>query len=140
MAASVIVDTGFLVTLLGKRDRHRPWVTATAARFPPPWRTCEAVLSESYHLLAKEGRRALSSLLDRAALMPAFGVGDNLERVLQLMGKYEDVPMSFADACLVRMTELLPDPVVLTLDTDFHVYRRHGRQAVPFLAPDPPRR
>jgi predicted nucleic acid-binding protein len=140
MAASVIADTGFLVTLLGKRDRHRPWVTATAARFPPPWRTCEAVLSEAYHLLARDGRRALSSLLERGALVPAFAIADNLERVRQLLSKYEDMPMSFADACLVRMTELLPDPVVLTLDTDFHVYRRHGRQAVPFVAPDRARR
>jgi hypothetical protein len=44
--------------------------------------------------------------------------------------------MSFADACLVRLTELLPDPVVLTTDTDFRVYRRHGRQAIPVAMPD----
>ena len=140
MGANVVADAGFLVTLLGKRDRDRDWVTATAARFPPPWRTCEAVLSETFHLLAEDGRRAVRALLARGALVPAFSLAENLERVLQLMDKYADVPMSLADACLVRMTELLADPLVLTLDADFHVYRRHGRQAVPFVTPDRPRR
>ncbi len=61
----------------------------------------------------------------------AFNLSADLERLLKLMEKYADVPMSLADACLVRMTETLPDPVVLTTDTDFRVYRRHSRQAVP---------
>ena len=139
MAANLVADAGFLVTLLGKRDRDRDWVTATAARFPPPWRTCEAVLSETFHLLAEDGRRAVRALLARGALVPAFSLGENLERVLQLMDKYADVPMSLADASLVRMTELLADPLVLTLDADFRVYRRHGRQAIPHLSPGPTR-
>jgi predicted nucleic acid-binding protein len=52
------------------------------------------------------------------------------------MEKYADVPMSLADACLVRMTEALADPVLLTTDTDFRVYRRHSRQTVPCVLPD----
>ena len=51
------------------------------------------------------------------------------------MEKYHSVPMSLADACLVRMTETDPDSVVLTLDGDFHVYRRNGRHVVPVLSP-----
>jgi predicted nucleic acid-binding protein len=61
---------------------------------------------------------------------------DELERVVGLMEKYADVPMSLADACLVRMTEALADPVLLTTDTDFRVYRRHSRQTVPCVLPD----
>ena len=52
-----------------------------------------------------------------------------------LVGRYASVPMSLADACLVRMTELLPGATVITLDRDFAVYRRHGRQVVPLLSP-----
>ena len=52
------------------------------------------------------------------------------------MQKYADVPMSLADACLVRMTEILPDPVLLTTDTDFRIYRRHGRKTIPCVLPD----
>lgn len=51
------------------------------------------------------------------------------------MRKYADVPMSLADACLVRMTEVLPEPLVLTTDADFRVYRRFGRQALPCVLP-----
>ena len=60
--------------------------------------------------------------------------GAGLE-VLDLRTKYGDVPMSLADACLVRMSEILPDPVVLTTDADFKIYRRHSRQVVPCLLP-----
>jgi hypothetical protein len=44
--------------------------------------------------------------------------------------------MSLTDACLVRMTELIDDAVVLTFDSDFRVYRKQGRKVIPLLAPD----
>jgi hypothetical protein len=43
--------------------------------------------------------------------------------------------MSFADACLVRMTEQLTDCVVVTLDSHFRIYRRHGRKVIPVFLP-----
>ena len=52
------------------------------------------------------------------------------------MVKYADMPMSFADACLVRMTELLTDPVLLTLDAHFRIYRRDRNKAIPCIMPD----
>jgi len=55
---------------------------------------------------------------------------------VKLLEKYSDVPMSLADACLVRMTETLADPVILTTDQDFRVYRRHSRQVVPCATPE----
>lgn len=70
-----------------------------------------------------------------ASVVLAFDLGDGLDRVLGLMQKYADVPMSLADACLVRMSETLADPLVLTTDADFRSYRRHGRQVVPCMAP-----
>ena len=82
------------------------------------------------------GAPALSALLRRRAVRLAFQVADHLASVLKLMDKYADAPMSFADACLVRMTEALADPILLTTDTDFRVYRRHGRQTVPCVMPD----
>jgi predicted nucleic acid-binding protein len=65
----------------------------------------------------------------------AFDLGSNIAPVLRLLQKYADVPMSLADACLVRMTEVLADPVLLTTDADFRVYRRHGRQILPGVTP-----
>jgi uncharacterized protein len=103
--------------------------------FAPPWTTCEAVLSETFHLVGSAGEPSLAELLRRGAVSVAFALRDELEPVLKLMRKYRDVPMSLADACLVRMTEILSDPVILTIDDDFRVYRRHSRQIVPCVMP-----
>jgi uncharacterized protein len=135
MAASVLVDAGFLVALLSRRDANHGWAAGQAAQLPPPWRTCEAALSEAFHLLGPRGAPALAALLHRRAVISAFHLGADVDEILALLRKYADVPMSFADACLVRMTEVLPDPVVLTTGTDFRIYRRHSRQTVPCVLP-----
>ena len=136
MAESVLVDAGFLVALLSRHDRNHRWAAAQAARTPPPWTTCDAVLSEGFHLVGRTGVRPFAALLRRKALLPGFDLRVEAVRVLDLMEKYDDVPMSLADACLVRMTELHPAPLLLTTDADFRVYRRHGRQVVPVAMPD----
>ena len=135
MAASVLVDAGFLIALLSRRDSHHRWAAAHAPRLPLPWRTCEAVLSEAFHLLGARGRPSLSALLQREAVVLAFDLGDDLDRVLTLMEKYANVPMSLADACLVRMSETSADPMLVTTDADFRIYRRHSRHVVPSLTP-----
>ncbi len=130
MAASVLVDAGFLVALLSRRDGNHRWAAALSPRLPPPWITCEAALSEACHLLGARGAPSLTALLRRRAVVCTFHFGDNSEAVLKLLEKYADVPMSFADACLVRMTEILDDSILLTADSDFRVYRRHSRRAI----------
>lgn len=135
MAGSVLVDAGFVVALLSRRDTHHRWATVQAPRLAPPWGTCEAVLSEAFHLLGARGAPALSALLRRRSVVVAFDLAGNLQAVLRLMQKYANVPMSLADACLVRMTETLADPVVLTTDADFGIYRRHSRNVVPCVTP-----
>lgn len=135
MAKNVLVDAGFLVALLSRRDGHHSWAVSQAQRFPPPWSTCEAVLSEAFHLLQARGGESLGALLRRGALIPAFDLRADPERALGLMDKYADVPMSLADACLVRLTETQADPVLLTTDADFRIYRRHSRQVVPCVTP-----
>jgi len=135
MAKSALVDAGFLVALLSRRDANHGWAAAQAPRLPPPWATCEAVLSEASHLLGGLGTLSVASLLRRGALVCDYRFADDMDAVLKLLEKYADVPMSFADACLVRMTETLNDPVLLTTDGNFRIYRRHGRQIVPCVLP-----
>jgi predicted nucleic acid-binding protein len=135
MAGSVLVDAGFLVALLSRRDTHHRWSVVQGERFPPPWHTCEAALSEAFHLLGDRGVPALATLLRRGAVAVGFDLGPNLDTVLKLMLKYADLPASLADVCLVRMTETFPDPVVVTTDADFRVYRRQGRRVIPCVTP-----
>jgi len=135
MASTALVDAGFIVALISGRDAFHAWAVSQAPRFPPPWMTCEAALSEASHLLGRNGTRGLAVMLRRGAVVCGFRFADHMDVVLRLLEKYDDVPMSFADACLVRMTETLNDPTLLTTDADFRIYRRHGRQTVPCGAP-----
>ena len=100
-----------------------------------PGALAKAVLSEAFHLLGTRGTSGLSALLQRRAVLASFDFNDDMDSVLKLLQKYADVPMSLADACLVRMTETLSDLLVLTTDSDFRVYRRHSRQVIPCVMP-----
>lgn len=135
MPQSVIIDSSALVALLDPRDQHHLWARAAVADLPLPWLTCEAVVVEVFFLLARPEASRLTRMLDDGRLRVAYGVRDEGKPVFDLMAKYADVPMSLADACLVRMSETLPDPVVLTTDADFKIYRRRSRQVVPCLLP-----
>lgn len=135
-AASVLADASFLISLLSRRDAHHRWAALQTTELPPPWFTCECVLSEAFHLLGIRGGPALRAMLLRRSLRPAFDLAEHLPAVLKLMEKYADVPMSLADACLVRMTEARADSLILTTDADFRIYRRHSRQVLPCRMPD----
>jgi predicted nucleic acid-binding protein len=93
------------------------------------------VLSETFHLLGTRGGPVLRAMLKRRSLRTGFDFSGHLQPVLNLMEKYGDVPMSLADACLVRMTEAIADSLILTTDADFRVYRRHSRRVVPCRMP-----
>ena len=86
MAASGIVDAGFLVALLSRKDRHHRWAAAQSTQIPPPWRTCDAAVSEAFHLLGSLGRPGLAALLRRGAVVPQFDFSGEMRRVLDLIG------------------------------------------------------
>jgi predicted nucleic acid-binding protein len=135
MARNVIVDTCVLVSLIARNDPQHFWATSQSKQYPPPWIICEAVLSEAFFLAGNRWHDTLIEFVSSRVIAVEFDLAAELDAVLLLMQKYADVPMSLADACLVRMTEILPDPILLTTDSDFRVYRRHGRQVVPTLMP-----
>jgi hypothetical protein len=86
-------------------------------------------------MLRGSGTDALVSLIRRGSVVCLFDFAAHADDVLRLMTRYSNVPMAFADACLVRMTEIISDPVLLTTDSDFRIYRRHGRQVIPCVMP-----
>ena len=137
MAALVVVDTGPLVAGLIERDRDHAWTRAQLESLPAPLATCEAVLSETFFLLqrVRGGGEKLGALVDRGVIEVRFDFQDERDPVLRLLRKYADTPMSFADACLVRMSELHRESRLFTLDRDFDAYRRNGRERIPLLAP-----
>ena len=137
MSSRILIDTGPLVAAIDRREQLHAWCDDQVRRARVPLWTCESVISEAWFLLQATdvGRESLLGLLDRGALKIALSLPDHLPRVLELMRRYANVPMSLADACLVRLSELVEDCSVLTLDGDFRVYRRHGRKSIPLLIP-----
>ena len=137
MKQEVLLDTGPLVAYLNRRDADHAWSRGQWQQIRPPLLTSEAVLSEACFLLGEFGGDpdSVLKLVERDVIRVEFNISDNIAVVRKLMRKYRTSPMSFADACLVRMSELYAESVVFTLDSDFRGYRRHGRQVIPLLVP-----
>lgn len=138
MKGPVITDTGPLVALLNRRERHHRWAREQFSLIRPPAITCEAVISESCFLLRNtdSGIDNLMQLIERGVVATPFYFADDASTVRRLLKRYRTTPMSYADACLVRMAENFSDSTVLTLDRDFRIYRKNGRQVIPTIMPE----
>lgn len=137
MQRGVLLDTGPLVAYFCPNDRFHEWAVSRFTTFMTPVTTCEPVLAESCFLLARAGVSPTRILAKLA--QGVFRIGLNLEKdvdaITALMQRYADRPMSLADACMVRLAEKHPGPLC-TLDGDFRVYRRNGREALNLIIPD----
>ncbi len=135
--STLLVDTGPLVALLNARDQHHAWARATFDTLAPPLVTSEAVLSEACFLVRKlpGGPEVVLGLVERGVVAVPFRLGAELPALAKLMKRYASVPMSLADACLVRMAELDSKARIVTCDSDFAIYRAHGRKALALIAP-----
>lgn len=142
MPRVVLVDTGPLVALLCRDDRHHGWVRERFAEIEPPLLSCEAVLAEADHLVRRNGGAArggsVLELVRRGVLKLGLDLAREIEPVASIQARYRDVPASLADACLVRLSELHDDCRVMTFDSDFRVYRRRGRESIPVWMPKTP--
>lgn len=137
MTTTILIDSGVLVALLSREDQFHEWAVRVVSNLPTPFLTCEAVITETCFLLGRYRRshQPVFTLIHREALALSFDLGSEFQTVSDLMTKYQTVPMSLADACLVRMSEQFPRSQVLTLDSDFRIYRRHRDQPIPTLTP-----
>ena len=138
MIKPIIADTGVIAGLLNPKDQWREWTVNQWRQLPAPFLTCEAVIVEACFLLhhIKDGEQDVLSLIEAGILQIDFSISAEATAVRTLMQKYIDVPMSLADACLVRMSELIDNSVVFTLDSDFYNYRKNGRRKIPLIIPE----
>jgi predicted nucleic acid-binding protein len=137
VSSTVLLDTGPLVAFLNRRDRHHAWARRKLAEVTPPLLTCESVLSEACFLLRQDpkGPAAVLELVARGLIRVALDVNAEAGPLRRLVARYREVPMSLADACLVRLAEKTAGSSVLTFDRDFQIYRMHGRQVIPLHMP-----
>jgi uncharacterized protein len=123
--------------VLDRGERHHGWAAERIREMEVPLLVCEPVLTEAMYLLARLPRAQdeLFGLLENGALKITFRIEDHVHALRALHQKYRNKPMSLADACIVRMAELHDHHAVFTLDSDFFVYRKHGREPLALIHP-----
>jgi predicted nucleic acid-binding protein len=133
----IIADTGSLVAYLDRSDRDHVWAKEVFMGVTRPLLTCDAVIAEALFLLRRGGIEpdSLLDLIARGLVVPKFNLAGEIAAIQQLMKSYRNIPMSLADACLVRMSEVHGDSKVMTLDSDFTVYRKSRRKVIPLICP-----
>jgi uncharacterized protein len=138
MRRNMILDTSVLVALLSVRDNHHPWAKNILEAIAKPLLTCEAVLTETCFLLRTHdmAHREVLRSVQQGYIQVPFCLADEIDPISLLMQRYQNVPMSLADACLVRMSEIHEDSTILTLDSDFKIYRKHRNEEIPIIMPD----
>jgi len=136
MRSGVLLDTGPLVAYLSERDRHHDWAVETFAALDLPAVTCEPVLAEACFITARNGLPAADVLkhVSLSKIRIGLRLDEEMPSVRALMERYADVPMSLADACLVRLAEITRLPIC-TLDSDFAIYRAHRRHPLALISP-----
>ena len=133
----VLVDTGPLVAFLREAEASHAWAAAQFAELPAPFFTSEPVLAETFFLVSRQpdGPRRFFDLLGSGVLEIDFSVLGECDALWKLIRKYEDLPMSLADACLVRLIRLMPEASVFTFDSDFSFYRAGKNRVIQLVAP-----
>ena len=137
MSEIVLLDTGCLVAVLFRRDQYHKWAVEKISQMPIPLITCEAVVAESCFLTQRMlgSSKAVFDFIETGAVKIDFNLADEFEAVRDLALRYQNVPMSLADACLVRMSEIYEKSTVFTPDSDFIIYRKNGNQIIPTIMP-----
>jgi len=132
-----LVDAGPLYALINRREFFHEWAVEQANALPVPLFTCDALLSEAHFLLRRVpmGYQRLNEMVRAGLLDLSFTSAKHIARISALMAKYTDVPMSYADACLVCMAEQYPTAQVFTTDSDFQIYRIHRNQRIQVIIP-----
>ena len=135
MSATALVDAGPLFAFLEPQDIHHGQAVEIVRGLPLPLLTVESALSELTFLLRRRGRDMNHALrlVSEGMLVVAPMFPEEGARIHELMQRYANVPMSLADACLVRLSELFPEAPLFTFDRDFLIYRRHRAEPIPLV-------
>ena len=131
----VLIDTSAIVALLDRSEHRHQACSDALAEISRPLVTCEAVIAEACHLLRRmpgAAETVLQNIQGGVSRIP-WGLAGRELRVAELIRQYTKVPMAFADACLVCMAEEFETGDILTLDSDFEVYRWSARKTFKIL-------
>jgi uncharacterized protein len=138
--ADILVDAGPLIALLSRTDSYHAACVPIFRELNCVFLTTLPVITEAMYFLqaygGPAGRDGLWKMILRQDLLLEHPTLTDLTRMDELMRKYADLPMDFADASLVAVAERLSLSRVFTLDrSDFSVYRIYGTRAFSIVGP-----
>ncbi|MFQ5549249.1 MAG: type II toxin-antitoxin system VapC family toxin [Woeseia sp.] len=131
----VLLDTGVIVALLDRSERHHLRCVEVVSDLPGPLITCEAVIAESCYLLRRMpgAREAVIRNLANGVFQTPGRLVDRADAIEKLLKRYRNIPIDLADACLVDLADQADTGRVLTLDRDFEIYRWRSRRKFELL-------
>ena len=121
----IAVDTGPIVALFDKNDdKHHICVEAFKV-IREPLITTWPVITEAFHLLgfSHTVQDDLWEFIERGTVLIYDLDKTFVKTCRELMRKYHDLPMDFADASLVAVADTENIRTIFTLDKDFKVYK-----------------
>ena len=127
---ATLLDTGVVVALLDRDERHHLQCVEVLSDIIGPLVTCEAVIAEACYLLRRihgAPEAVIKNVANGVFQLPVHLV-DRAASIEKLLKKYRDVPMDLADACLVDLADQTDTGQILTLDSDFKIYRWRSRR------------
>ena len=131
----ILVDAGPMVALIHADDHHHERCKKVLRSLNEPMATVWPPVTEAMYLLgfSPEAQQALWGLIERRWILVLPLDLDDVPRIRELMVKYKDLPMDFADAALVRVSEREKIRRIFTLDRrDFSVYRPASEASTSF--------
>lgn len=127
-----LTDAGPLVALIDADEPDHDVCRLVLPSLRLPMLTTWPAFTEAMYLLSRAGGWTGQEALWKLVLSGRLDVSDlsrsAVERSSQLMAKYADLPMDLADATLMALAEERGERRIFTLDTDFRIYRIHGRR------------
>ena len=137
---NIIVDAGPLIALFDKDDKYHNSVLKFLKTFDGQLITSWPVITEVTHLLSFNVNVQIDFLewLKREAVAIINLENIHLERIIQLSKKYSDVPMDLADSSLIVIAELTNITDIITIDSDYYIYKTKNKKSLnnillPFL-------
>ena len=127
----ILIDSGPLIALFDRSDKYHQASVEFIKKNRSELVTTLASITEVLHLLDfnRNAQIDFLSWLDAGAVTVEPITADDFQRIIELIVKYSDLPMDFADACLVFLGEKLNVSKIATIDRDFDIYKLKERKS-----------
>ena len=126
----ILIDSGPLIALFDASDQYHSEAVNFIKKNKFPLVTTIASVTETLHLLDFNRNAQIDFIewVHRGAVVIQNIENNDFGRIKELTEKYRDLPMDFADSCLVYLAEKLNLNTIATIDRDFSIYRIQGRR------------